>query len=87
MSEEIAALSYTTSPLVYYNTNSSNPGVYIEWERVNSSGVRFYKIQKSDFFDGDYSTIDTVLWPCNEYVDTSGTPATLRPSYRRFQGC
>ena len=81
MSEEIAALSYTTSPLVYYNTNSSNPGVYIEWERVNSTGVRFYKIQKSDFFDGDYSTIDTVLWPCNEYVDTSGTPA----QYYRIQ--
>jgi hypothetical protein len=47
MSDEIQAMSYTQSALVYYNTASTNPGIFIEWERSGASGVEFYKIQKS----------------------------------------
>lgn len=81
MSDEIQAMSYTQSALVYYNTATSTPGIFIEWERSGASGVEFYKIQKSDQFDGTYSTIETVPFPINEGWDSNGHPST----YYRIQ--
>ena len=81
MSDEVELKSYTQSPLVYYNTNTSNPGIYLEWERYTSSGVGYYKILRSDYFDGTYETIDTVIFPINEYVDLTGKPS----SYYKIQ--
>ena len=78
---DFSAQSYNQSALVYYNTNITNPGIFIEWDRNNVSGVYSYKILRSAYFDGTYSLIDTVLWPINEYVDTGGTPS----SYYKIQ--
>ena len=78
---DFSAQSYNQSALIYYNTNITNPGIYIEWDRNNVTGVYSYKILRSDYFDGTYSLIDTVLWPINEYVDTGGTPS----SYYKIQ--
>ena len=81
MSDEIQAMSYTQSALVYYNTATSTPGIFIEWERSGANGVEFYKIQKSDQFDGTYTTIETVPFPINEGWDSNGHPST----YYRIQ--
>lgn len=71
---DFSSMSYTQSSLVYYNTNTSNPGVYIEWERINSAPYK-YVIYRSEYFDGTYELIDEVLFPINEYVDSSGKPS------------
>lgn len=71
---DIEQKSFTQSPLVFYNTNTTNPGIYLEWDRNNISGVAQYNILRSDQFDGNYEAIDFVLWPINEYVDTDGQP-------------
>lgn len=68
-------MSYTQSPLVFYNDNSGNPGIFLEWERVNSN-ASYYNILKSDYFDGVYDLLNTVDYPQNEYVDGTGTPAS-----------
>jgi hypothetical protein len=78
---DFSAQSYNQSALIYYNTNITNPGIFIEWDRNNVSGVYSYKILSSSYFDGTYAEIDEVLWPINEYVDTAGTPT----SYYKIQ--
>ena len=75
MSDEVQSQSYTQSTLVYYNTSTESPGIYIEWERYNLTGVGYYKILRSEYFDGTYETIDTVIYPSNEYVDRTGKPS------------
>lgn len=75
MSDEVQSKSYTQSTLVYYNTSTESPGIYIEWERYNLTGVGYYKILRSEYFDGTYETIDTVIYPSNEYVDRTGKPS------------
>ena len=50
MANDFSAQSFNNSTLVYYNTQPSYPGIFIEWERSGASGVEFYKIQKSDQF-------------------------------------
>ena len=47
MSDEIQSMSYTQSALVYYNTATTTPGIFIEWERSGAQNVAFYKIQKN----------------------------------------
>ncbi len=78
---DFSAQSYNQSALIYYNTNITNPGIYIEWDRNNVTGVYSYKILRSDYFDGTYAEIAEVLWPINEYIDTGGTPT----SYYKIQ--
>ena len=78
---DFSQLSYSQSNLVYYNTNAGNPGIFIEWERNNTSGVYSYKILRSDYFDGTYTEIDEILFPINEYVDGGGSPT----SYYKIQ--
>ena len=73
---EINSFSYTQSPLVFYNTSSTNPGVYLEWERYNTTDTVNYKIYKSDSFEGPFSAFTTVPYPTNEYVDEYGTPGS-----------
>lgn len=72
MSDIVSINSYNESPLYFYNTSFTNPGIYIEWERITSSGVDVYTIQRSDYFDGNYVDIANVIYPMNEYVDVSG---------------
>ena len=67
-------MSYTQSPLVFYNDHSSG-GIFIEWDRVSAS-TSYFTILRSDYFDGIYEAIDTVDYPQNEYVDGNGTPAS-----------
>lgn len=76
MADEISSYSYTQSPLVYYNDNAVNSGIYIEWERVTTSNISSYKIYRSSHFDGTYTLVDTVAWPINEYVDPGGSPTS-----------
>ena len=73
---DFSQMSYTQSPLVLYNTNSAYSGIYIEWERNNTTSTYLYRIYRSSVFDGTYEEIDTVLYPTNEYVDSSGTPSS-----------
>lgn len=73
-------MSYTQSSLVFYNDNSGNPGIYLEWERSNT-GTTYYNIMRSDYFDGTYTLLATVLFPQNEYVDITGKPS----SYYKIQ--
>lgn len=73
---DFQTMSFTQSPLVYYNTSGGNPGIYLEWERSGKSNVYQYVILRSDQFDGIYEEIDVVDWPQNEYVDGSGTPSS-----------
>ena len=68
-------MSYTQSPLVFYNDNTGNPGIFLEWERV-STNASYYNILRSDYFDGVYDILDTVDYPQNEYVDVSGKPSS-----------
>jgi len=68
-------MSYTQSPLVFYNDNSGNPGIFLEWER-NSPNTSYFNIMRSDYFDGTYTLVETVLFPQNEYVDAGGNPAS-----------
>lgn len=71
---EINSFSYSQSALVYYNTNSTNPGVYLEWERYNTTDTANYIIYKSSSFEGPFEEYVTVAYPTNEYVDGNGTP-------------
>lgn len=71
---DVSAMSFTQSSLVYYNTSGGNPGIYIEWERSGNTNVYAYSILRSDQFDGTYTEIDSVYFPINEYVDSSGKP-------------
>ena len=81
MANDFSAQSFTNSTLVYYNTQPSYPGIFIEWERSGAQNVAFYKIQKSTNFEGTYTTIATVTFPTNEGVDTNGSPS----DYYRIQ--
>ena len=81
MANDFSAQSFTNSTLVYYNTQPSYPGIFIEWERSGTANVAFYKIQKSSNFEGTYTTIATVPYPTNEGVDTNGSPS----DYYRIQ--
>jgi hypothetical protein len=81
MANDFSAQSFTNSTLVYYNTQPSYPGIFIEWERTGAENVAFYKIQKSSNFEGTYTTIATVAYPTNEGVDTNGSPS----DYYRIQ--
>jgi hypothetical protein len=81
MANDFSAQSFTNSTLVYYNTQPSYPGIFIEWERSGAQNVAFYKIQKSTNFEGTYTTIATVPFPTNEGVDTNGSPS----DYYRIQ--
>ena len=47
MANDFSAQSFNNSALVYYNSQPSNPGIFIEWERSGTQNVAFYKIQKS----------------------------------------
>lgn len=76
MADEISSYSYTHSPLVYYNDNAVNSGIYIEWERVYTTNIDSYNIYRSSYFDGEYTLIDSVSWPINEYVDPGGSPTS-----------
>lgn len=71
---EINAFSYSQSPLVFYNTSTTNPGVYLEWERYNTTQTVNYIIYKSDSFEGPFTEYVTIAYPTNEYVDTGGSP-------------
>jgi len=81
MANDFSAQSFTNSTLVYYNTQPSYPGIFIEWERSGAQNVAFYKIQKSSNFEGTYTTLATVPFPTNEGVDTNGSPS----DYYRIQ--
>jgi len=81
MAQDFSAQSFSNSTLVYYNSQPSNPGIFIEWERSGAQNVAFYKIQKSSNFEGTYTTIATVPFPTNEGVDTNGSPS----DYYRIQ--
>jgi hypothetical protein len=81
MANDFSAQSFNNSTLVYYNTQPSYPGIFIEWERSGTANVAFYKIQKSSNFEGTYTTIATVPYPTNEGVDTNGSPS----DYYRIQ--
>jgi hypothetical protein len=81
MANDFSAQSFTNSTLVYYNTQPSYPGIFIEWERSGAQNVAFYKIQKSSNFEGTYTTIATIPFPANEGVDTNGSPS----DYYRIQ--
>ena len=81
MANDFSAQSFNNSTLVYYNTQPSYPGIFIEWERSGAANVAFYKIQKSTNFEGTYTTIATVSFPTNEGVDTNGSPS----DYYRIQ--
>lgn len=81
MANDFSAQSFNNSTLVYYNTQPSYPGIFIEWERSGAANVAFYKIQKSSNFEGTYTTIATVPFPTNEGVDTNGSPS----DYYRIQ--
>ena len=78
---DVSAKSWTQSPLVYYNTYTSNPGIYLEWEKTSPIVVYSYDIARSDSFDGDYLIIDTVYYPTQEYVDTTGNPSNYYKIY------
>ena len=69
MANDFSAQSFNNSNLVYYNSQPSFPGIFIEWERSGAQNVAFYKIQKSSNFEGTYTTIATVAFPANEGVD------------------
>ena len=71
---EISSMSYTQSALVYYNNNTSNPGVFVEWERINAAPYK-YVISRSDNFDGTYEYLTEVLYPVNQIIDASGKPS------------
>lgn len=73
---DISAKSWNQSSLVYYNTNTTNPGIFLEWERSSSTTVYSYVISRADTFDSDYFEIDTVYFPTNEYVDSDGKPTS-----------
>ena len=81
MANDFSAQSFNNSTLVYYNTQPSYPGIFIEWERSGAANVAFYKIQKSTNFEGTYTTIATVSFPANEGVDINGSPS----DYYRIQ--
>ena len=55
---------------IYYNFANANPGIFIEWEHSGNTNTAFYRIQKSSFFEGTYTTLATVPYPMNEGVDT-----------------
>jgi hypothetical protein len=73
---DLSALSYTESNLVFYNKTTGSPGIYLEWDRFTTSGVSVYHIYRSGQFDGNYEFLDSVLYPVNEYVDRTGSPAS-----------
>jgi hypothetical protein len=81
MANDFSAQSFNNSTLVYYNTQPTYPGIFIEWERSGAQNVAFYKIQKSSNFEGTYTTIATVAFPANEGVDVNGLPS----NYYRIQ--
>ena len=81
MANDFSAQSFNNSTLVYYNSQPSYPGIFIEWERSGAQNVAFYKIQKSSNFEGTYTTIATVTFPANEGVDINGLPS----DYYRIQ--
>jgi hypothetical protein len=72
---DFSSSSFTQSELVFYNRSGGNQGIYIEWERYSGSGVSVYNIYRSEYFDGEYELIDAVIFPKNEYVDTTGKPS------------
>ena len=82
---DIQQFSFSQSALVYYNTNSANPGIYIEWERYNITDTYAYNVYKSASFEGtignEYTLLTTVPYPINEMVDGSGSPT----NYYRIQ--
>lgn len=53
------------------NTN----GVYIHWDRISNLTDIHYDIYRSPYFDGNYTLIDSVNWPINEYIDETGDPS------------
>ena len=73
---EFNAQSYTQSPLVYYNTSDTHPGVYIEWERYNTTDTVNYILYRSDSFEGPFIEYGTIPYPTNEFVDGGGSPGT-----------
>lgn len=73
---DISSYSYSQSPLVYYNTSSTNPGVYLEWDRYNTTDTVNYILYNSTSFEGPFTAYATIPYPTNEYVDPNGTPAT-----------
>jgi len=60
-------------PLIKFSDDPSL-GIYINWDRINTSNVQSYNILKSNTFNGEYSVIDSVAFPINEYIDANGTP-------------
>lgn len=68
-------MSYTQSPLVFYNDNSGNPGIFLEWERQGTT-TTYFNILRSEYFDGTYTLVASVLYPQNEFVDIGGNPAS-----------
>jgi hypothetical protein len=50
-------------------------GVYITWDRMytGATPVDHYRILYSSHRDGTYTSIDTVDWPENEYIDQTDT--------------
>jgi len=44
-------------------------GIYLTWERQVLTGVDHYRIMRGTHLDASYTSIDTVNWPDNEYID------------------
>lgn len=70
----VQAQSNGDVPMVYYNM-SSRPGVYIHWDRTLGVPPAFYQVLRAEQFDGNYTTIASLMYPANEYVDTNGHPS------------
>ena len=51
-----------------------NYSIYLTWDRKASTTNLRYDILYSPNFDGDYTLLDSVDWPGNEYIHTEGSP-------------
>jgi hypothetical protein len=67
---------------------STDSGIYLHWDRISPGYSGYsgysgyfstpnlrYEILRSSYFDGLYTSIDTVDWPADQYVDTTGDPS------------
>lgn len=53
---------------------NDSKAIYIMWDYSTRTNVRFYRIYRADYINGEYAVIDTIDYPKNDYYDPDGTP-------------
>ncbi|MFH2142603.1 MAG: LamG-like jellyroll fold domain-containing protein, partial [Bacteroidota bacterium] len=82
-SGEIIAIEPLEQPICVVMVDSATGMNLIVWEKVQSSGIDFYKIYRESWYAGQYDCIDTVMYDdMSEYVDPNANPATRSWRYK-----